>query len=100
MRSCDENCNSPTPLDLEKAFGDEAHTYAQVRADAAAEAGNEEASETWQQLASTLREERMRAATAAAGRKQLRPGVKKRHLLISAMIALVLCAFAFNALFM
>lgn len=57
MRKPNDEPSSPALSDLEKRFGDEAETYAQVRAEAAAEAGNDEASDKWEDLASKLREE-------------------------------------------
>jgi hypothetical protein len=47
----------PTPAELRKKFGDEADTYAEVRAEAAAAAGSGGASEKWSELASELRGE-------------------------------------------
>ena len=57
MRRPNEHGNSPTPADLQEKFGDEAETYARVRSEAAAEAGDEEASGKWEQLASKLRQD-------------------------------------------
>ncbi len=57
MRKFIGNPDSPTPSDLKKKFGDEADRYAQVRSEALAEAGNDEAPDRWEQLASELRED-------------------------------------------
>ena len=56
MRKHNDEPSSPALSDLEEKFGDEAETYAQVRAKAAAEAGNDEASDKWEDLAPKLRE--------------------------------------------
>jgi hypothetical protein len=46
----------PSPVELRKKFGEEADTYAEVRAEAAATAGRHESSDKWNELASALRE--------------------------------------------
>ena len=51
------NDDPPTPTELRKKFGDEAETYAEVRAEAADASGSREASDKWQELASKLRDE-------------------------------------------
>jgi hypothetical protein len=62
MRKPHNDPNSLAPSDLEKKFGDEADTYAQVRSEAAAEAGDDEASERWKRLAAKLLEDRTNGA--------------------------------------
>jgi hypothetical protein len=47
----------PSPAELRKKFGEEADTYAEVRAEAAAAAGRHESSDTWDELASALRDQ-------------------------------------------
>ena len=56
METSTDDFNLPAPRNLEKEFGNEA-AYAQVRAQAAAEAGSGEAPNKWEQLASKLRKE-------------------------------------------
>ena len=56
MLKSNDKPSSPALSDLEKKLGDEAETYAQVRAEAAAEAGDDEA-DKWEELAAKLRKE-------------------------------------------
>ena len=56
MQKFYDSLELPTPSELESRYGEEAATYALTRSQAAAEAGNEEASGRWRQLAALLRD--------------------------------------------
>ena len=62
MLKSKDDANSPNVSGLKMKFGDEADTYAQVRSEAAAEAGDNEGSERWKRLAEELREEKTNGA--------------------------------------
>ena len=53
--------DDPTPSKLEAKFGEEADLYAEVRAEAAAAAGNRAESARWQQLAQRVEGEEEKA---------------------------------------
>ena len=49
------NGEQPTPAELKEKFGEEADTYAKIRAEAAEASGRRTSSKKWEEIASDLR---------------------------------------------